>query len=138
MIEYLFGNISSALLDSTRKAAAGIFGEDCFPHDLITMHIRWGDKRKLDTHFLLYYVFHNVFQSQMYLFFRDNDALSILELPFREMTLIPLKDYIDALNNTVTTNNIKQPKIFLTTEDPKAYADVKKVRLILIFKLKLD
>lgn len=44
--EYLFSNLSTALIAETEKAIVDVFGQDGIPENLISVHMRWGDKRK--------------------------------------------------------------------------------------------
>lgn len=43
-MEYMFSNLNPALIEEARKAIADVFGQQGIPEDLITVHIRWGDK----------------------------------------------------------------------------------------------
>lgn len=42
--EYLFSNLNPALVDEARKAIVDVFGNEGIPNELITVHVRWGDK----------------------------------------------------------------------------------------------
>ena len=44
-MEYLFSNLNPALVDEARHAIDEVFGAKGIPEDLITVHIRWGDKK---------------------------------------------------------------------------------------------
>jgi hypothetical protein len=43
-VEYLFSNVSSRLVSEAEAEIVPIFG-GAIPDDLITVHIRWGDKK---------------------------------------------------------------------------------------------
>jgi len=43
-IEYLFSNLNPALVKAAEDAIGGVFGADGIPENLITLHLRWGDK----------------------------------------------------------------------------------------------
>ena len=43
-IEYLFSNLNPRLIDETEQNIIDIFGSEGIPKDLITVHVRWGDK----------------------------------------------------------------------------------------------
>lgn len=43
-MEFLFSNLNSEIVDTARAAIVDVFGEKGIPEDLITVHVRWGDK----------------------------------------------------------------------------------------------
>ena len=44
-MEYLFSNINSKIIHDANTAIHTIFGDNGIPSDLITVHLRWGDKK---------------------------------------------------------------------------------------------
>lgn len=44
-VDYMFSNLSPKLVSLAKKKIRGIFGTAGIPTDLITVHIRWGDKQ---------------------------------------------------------------------------------------------
>jgi len=45
-IEYLFSNMSKRLIAEAEKEIHGVFGSDGIPENMITVHLRWGDKKR--------------------------------------------------------------------------------------------
>lgn len=45
-MELLFSSITSKLLDLANSAARDVFGPSGAPQNLISVHLRWGDKGK--------------------------------------------------------------------------------------------
>lgn len=43
-IEYLFSNLNEKLVKETNEAIVEVFGDTGIPKNLITLHLRWGDK----------------------------------------------------------------------------------------------
>jgi len=82
-MEYLFSNLNPALVDEARKAIIDVFGKKGIPKDLITVHIRWGDKKI-------------------------------------EMELVSPAEYYEAINSFVEKHAITKPRIFVSTEHPRA------------------
>eukprot|EP00428_Durinskia_dybowskii_P067210 CAMPEP_0170379248 /NCGR_PEP_ID=MMETSP0117_2-20130122/13240_1 /TAXON_ID=400756 /ORGANISM="Durinskia baltica, Strain CSIRO CS-38" /LENGTH=311 /DNA_ID=CAMNT_0010634671 /DNA_START=183 /DNA_END=1115 /DNA_ORIENTATION=- len=45
-IEYLFSNINIRLIQAAEKEILTVFGDQGVPEDMITVHLRWGDKKR--------------------------------------------------------------------------------------------
>lgn len=82
-IEYLFSNLSSRLVADAENEIPSVFGDYGIPENMITVHLRWGDKA-------------------------------------REMKLVSQAEYVDAIDKIARTNNITNPKVYITTESKEA------------------
>lgn len=82
-MEVLFGQISPHVVEEAKRQHFLVFGASQTPNDLITIHIRWGDKK-------------------------------------REMKLIRIQQYLDAIHQLLKERPRPVVKIFLATEDPEA------------------
>ena len=85
-IEYLFSQTGPLLIEEAERQMTQVFGDERpLPSQLITVHIRWGDKKS-------------------------------------DMKLLPIQDYVDAVQNLSSAKNLKGPEvnIFLASEDPLA------------------
>ena len=96
-IQLLFTSISPKLLRDADDAARNVFGSE-IPSNLISVHIRWGDKGS-------------------------------------EMELIPITDYIEAIEQLIDRNKESFPpnqeiSIFLSTEDPSAEEKFRKAAVL--------
>ena len=85
-IEFLFSNVSPIIIAEAKRQARLVFGGKPVPKNLVTVHVRWGDK-----------------------------------VMSREMSFIPIEDYIDAVATVAKQrNNNGKVSVYLATEDPKA------------------
>jgi len=86
-MEYLFSDLNPALVDEARRSIVDVFGQEGVPEDLITMHVRWGDKSA-------------------------------------EMTLVEESEFYGGIEKVVTSHNLTNPHIYISTESSEALVKI--------------
>lgn len=94
--EYLFQEISPLVIREAKRQIGIIFPNGVAPDDLVTVHIRWGDK------------------------FWEMDLPPIEEYISAIHTVLSGSTKLD---NSTLTKNASSANIYLATEDPKAYQE---------------
>lgn len=95
--EYLFQSISPLVIREAQRQIGIIFPNGVVPEDLVTVHIRWGDK------------------------FWEMDLPPIQEYIDAVNAILSGKTSLDNNNTASPTPNATFANIYLATEDPKAY-----------------
>ncbi|KAG7353734.1 hypothetical protein IV203_003089 [Nitzschia inconspicua] len=93
--EFIFQQISPIVIQEAQRQIGLIFPDGVVPEDLVTVHIRWGDK------------------------FWEMDLVSIEEYIYAINKLLQRHHGMTPRNNTI----ILTANIFLATEDPRAYQE---------------
>ena len=94
--EYLFQSVSPLVIREAKRQIGVIFPRGIVPEDLVTVHIRWGDK------------------------FWEMDLPPIQEYVDAVNTILSNKGIRHGHN---TTANVTTANIYLATEDPRAYQE---------------